>query len=190
MSESPGASQRNCSHRFVSRYSNIFVWSHQAPKNSEQEWVSQTSLGYEEQKSVETLFHGGGGYNDFNVCLPGAAFKGGVCLVAAPCSNQTECSSECLNEFTPRATRVIIHNGGGITPWICAIMCPWDKETRKEGGSECSRKVAYSSWHEHGGLLTQAKQNWHFGSWLMNWISLKFGRWGEVRRSHPHIRVT
>lgn len=65
---------------------------------------------------METLFHGGGGYNDFNVCLPGAPFKGGVCLVAAPRSNQTECSSECLNEFTPRATKLIIHNGERYNP--------------------------------------------------------------------------
>lgn len=90
---------------------NIFVWSHQASKNPEH--VSQ-SVGYEEQELVET--HGGGGYDACNVLFPGALPEGGASLVAASCSYQTECSSACLSEFTPGASRAIILNGGRYNP--------------------------------------------------------------------------
>lgn len=44
MNKTPGGIQRNCSHQLGSRHANIFVWSHQAPKSSDQEWVSESSL--------------------------------------------------------------------------------------------------------------------------------------------------
>lgn len=63
-----GDPRRNCSHQFLSHLSNIFVWCDQPSENSEREWVIQWSLGYEEQKSVET--HGWEGYDGGDVSFP------------------------------------------------------------------------------------------------------------------------
>lgn len=66
---------------------------------------------HEEHKSLETVLHGGG-CNGCNVSFPWALPESGASLVAASCSYQTECSSACLSEFTPRASCAIILNGG------------------------------------------------------------------------------
>lgn len=60
-----------------------------------------------------------------------------------------------------------------------------------EGRSESSGKVSYSSWHKHGGLLTQAKDSWHSGSWSICWrIWAVLSSAGEGNLSQPDLWVT
>lgn len=91
------------------------------------------SVGYEEQKPVET--HGGGRYDVCNVSFTVALPEGGASLVAASCSYQTECSSACLSEFTPGASRAIILNGGRYNPMnMCNhVLMRQQDEGREEG---------------------------------------------------------
>ncbi len=137
MSETPGGIQKKTVVINLSLISSIFLSGViKCPRiQSRSESVSHHWDMRGRSQRILCFTASGGGYDGCNVSFTGAPPEGGVSLVAASCSYQAECPSACLSEFTPRASRAIILNGGRYNPMnMCnhVLMRQRDEGGRRE----------------------------------------------------------